>query len=331
LVECRVGGGGGGRGEGMGGRIGARRAGRSDGAEIPLARTFQRRGGEVVWHEGDGGRAPRFRDLPAPDYAGYRMDRYPLPIFTGMNPLNRLLNEGPWLKLTAAHGCYWKKCTFCDIHLAYIDDFDPLSAQGVADQMDAMHAATGLSGFHFTDEAAPPPLLVNLALELLKRGRSYQYWGNIRYDPGFTADRCRLLAASGMIAVTGGIEIASDEVLPKMAKGISVAQVTRVLAAFSAAGVITHAYLIYGFPGEAPQDTVNGLEVLRQLFRAGLLRSGFYHRFSLTAHSPVGRDPEIFGIRVVGPKFGGFSHYNLEYEAIVGRVPEKRVWEALHK
>ena len=279
----------------------------------PLHRTFTREAGAVAWHEDPTAPVPRFRDLPAPDYSDLDMDRYVSLLYT-FNPINRIQNETPWLKLTAAHGCYWKKCTFCDIHLSYIEDFDPLPAKTLADQMDEMHAATGRSGFHFTDEAAPPALLANLALELLRRGRTYHFWGNIRFDPTFTPDRCRLLAAAGMIAVTGGIEVASDTLLAKISKGITVPQVVRVLKGFSEAGIMTHAYLIYGYPGETPRDTVDSLEILRQLMRAKYLRSGFHHRFNATLHSPIGRKPELYGIRVTGPKFEGFAHYNLNYE-----------------
>ncbi len=296
--------------------------------QAPLARTFTREAGRVVWHDSPECASPRFRDLPTPDYGGLRTDRYIHTLGTHLNPVVRLLNEGLWLKLTAAHGCYWKKCTFCDIHLPYIQDFDPLSAQGLADQMDAMHDQTGLSSFHFTDEAAPPPLLVNLALELLRRGRTYQFYGNIRYDPGFTPGRCRLLAAAGMVAVTGGIEVASDELLPKIAKGITVPQVVKVLQAFSEAKILTHAYLIYGFPGETKQDTVNSLEILRQLMSAKLLLSGLYHLFSLTKHSPIGRNPELFGIRARRQPTG-FADYNMQYDVFEGERPSTRIAEIL--
>ena len=296
----------------------------------PLHKTFTRDDDRVVWH-GATADAPRFRELPAPDYRGVRMDRYIHLLPVGANVFHRLLNDGPWLKLTAAHGCYWKKCTFCDIHLDYIDDFDPLSAQQLADQMDAIHAQTGLSSFHFTDEAAPPALLVNLALELLRRGRSYQYFGNIRFDTAFTPDRCKLLAASGMIAVTGGIEIASDALLPKIQKGISVPNVTKVLQAFRGAGVLCHAYLIYGFPGETLQDTIDSLETLRQMFRADLLQSGVFHNFSLTAHAPIARDPALYGIRIKATPFGGFSRYDLPYESVTVPAPDPDVFAILDK
>ncbi len=313
------------------GRVEAERSQRSAATAAPLHKTFTRERGRVVWHEDPGAAAPRFRDLPTPDYAGVRMDRYIHLLTAGGNVFNRLLNDGPWLKLTAAHGCYWKKCTFCDIHLDYIDDFDPLPAHQLADQMDALHAQTGLSSFHFTDEAAPPPLLVNLALELLRRDRCYQYFGNIRFDTGFTPDRCRLLAASGMIAVTGGIEIASDALLPKIEKGITVPQVIKVLTAFRDAGIINHAYLIYGFPGETLEDTINSLETLRQLFRAGLLQSAIFHRFSATAHAPVGRNPELFGIRLKGPEFRGFSRYDLEYDSVDVPPPDEGVFAVIER
>lgn len=281
--------------------------GRFETPEAVLHNTFVREDGKVVFH-GASCATRRFRQLPGPDYSGVALDRYLNMVF-GLNRVSRLQNEGPWLKLTAAHGCYWKKCTFCDIHLPYIGDFDPIPASQIADQMDAMHAQTGWSSFHFTDEAAPPPLLVNLALELLRRGRTYRFWGNVRFDPGFTPDRCRVLAAAGMVAVTGGLEVASDELLPRMAKGIAVPQVAKVLQAFTQANILTHAYLIYGFPGETKQNTVDSLEIIRQFMAARVLYSGYYHRFTATAHSPVGRKPELYGIRIKGPAFEGFADY----------------------
>ena len=309
-------------------QICARLEGRAD--DVPLVRTFARADGEVVWHGEASAAPPRFRDLPAPDYRGVEVSRYVSLLGQAAASVPRLLNEGFWLKLTAAHGCYWKKCAFCDIHLSYIGDFDPLPARELADQMDALHEQTGVSSFHFTDEAAPPPLLVNLALELLRRGRTYEFWGNVRYDVGFTPDRCRLLAAAGLIAVSGGIEIASDELLPKIAKGITVPQVVKVLQAFATAGVMTHSYLIYGFPGETPQDTINSMEIVRQLMATKLLSSAHYHQFMMTIHSPIGKNPELFGLRVTGPTPAGFTDYQRDYQPLEGALPDARVLSTLN-
>jgi len=110
---------------------------------------------------------------------------------------------------------------------------------------------------------------------------------------------CQQLADSGCIAISGGLEVASDRLLKLMNKGVSVAQVARVTRAFADAGVLVHAYLMYGFPTQTVQDTVDALEYVRQLFAAGCLQSGYFHRFACTVHSPVGRHPEQYGVTLL--------------------------------
>ncbi len=273
-----------------------------------LKRIFLCEKNTVVYHKGTREKT----ELPTPDYSDIPLNKY-VDLIDTWNPVQRLWNEGRWLKLIAARGCYWKRCSFCDTSLPYIADYQPQRAIDLADRMDALHQQTGLSTFHFTDEAAPPALLLSLALELLNRGRSYSWWGNIRFDHYFTPDRCRVLAAGGMIAVTGGLETANDRLLPKIAKGVSVAQAAQVGKAFADAGILVHAYLMYGFPSETEQDSIDSLEVVRQLMHAGCIHSGFWHRFTTTAHSPIGRDPDAFDIEITGPQFEGFAWNNLEH------------------
>jgi hypothetical protein len=53
---------------------------------------------------------------------------------------------------------------------------------------------------------------------------------------------------------------------------------------------------MYGYPTQTIQETVDSLEMVRQLFELGILQSGFWHQFAMTAHSPVGMFPEEFGV-----------------------------------
>ena len=119
--------------------------------------------------------------------------------------------------------------------------------------LNAIVAETGQTGFHFVDEAAPPKSLKALAAELQRRGVAVGWWGNIRFEKSFTPELCRQLAASGCIAVSGGLEVASDRLLKLMQKGVSVQQVARVTKAFADAGILVHAYLMYGFPTQTVQ------------------------------------------------------------------------------
>ncbi|NMG42436.1 radical SAM protein [Aromatoleum toluvorans] len=239
-----------------------------------------------------------FAEVGTPTWDGLPLDRY-LSVLDMLNPMHRLWSDGRWNKLTVAHGCYWKKCSFCDVSLDYISRYDGASAKTLVDRIEAIIAETGQTGFHFVDEAAPPKALKALAQELLDRGVAISWWGNIRFEKSFTPELCRLLAESGCIAVSGGLEVASDRLLQLMKKGVSVDQVARVTNAFTEAGILVHAYLMYGFPTQTVQDTVDALEYVRQLFESGCIQSGFFHRFACTVHSPVGQDPDAFGVKLV--------------------------------
>ena len=262
-----------------------------------LQRTFVRDNGAVKYTNLAEPDIP-FEDVGTPTWDGLPLDKY-LSLLDMLNPMHRLWSDGRWNKLTVAHGCYWKKCSFCDVSLDYIGRYETATAEKLADRIQQIVEETGQTGFHFVDEAAPPKALKALAEELIRRQLNISWWGNIRFEKTFTPELADLLAQSGCIAMSGGLEVASDRLLTLMKKGVSVEQVARVTKGFSDAGILVHAYLMYGFPTQTLQDTVDALEYVRQLFEAGCIQSGFFHRFSCTVHSPVGMDPAAYGIKLI--------------------------------
>ncbi|MBU3615101.1 radical SAM protein [Polynucleobacter sp. Latsch14-2] len=263
-----------------------------------LVRTFVRNQfGQVQlmnWQEPD---IP-FEEVGVATWDGLPLDSY-LSLLDMLNPMHRLWSDGRWNKLTVAHGCYWKKCSFCDVSLDYISRYETASASLLVDRIEQIVAETGQTGFHFVDEAAPPKILKALAEELIRRKVLISWWGNIRFEKTFTPELALLLAKSGCIAMSGGLEVASDRLLNLMKKGVSVEQVAQVTKGFSDAGILVHAYLMYGFPTQTVQETVDALEYVRQLFENGCIQSGFFHRFTCTVHSPVGKNPEEYGISLI--------------------------------
>ncbi|HEV7347130.1 B12-binding domain-containing radical SAM protein [Telluribacter sp.] len=282
-----------------------------------LKRVFARTNGQVLYYNGAKEKDVAQRDTGTPDYADLPLDRY-LSVIELVNPMHRLWSDGRWNKLTLAHGCYWGKCSFCDISLDYIKRYEPLTASLICDRIEEIIQQTGQNGFHFVDEAAPPALLRDLALEIIRRKLTVVWWTNIRFEKNFTADLCQLLKASGCIAVSGGLEVASDRLLERMKKGVTVAQVARVADSFTQAGIMVHAYLMYGFPTQTAQETIDSLEMVRQLFQLGVVQSGFWHRFAMTAHSPVGLHPAGFDVTRIGPDFGGFADNDLYHNDPLG-------------
>ncbi|MDR6922709.1 MULTISPECIES: radical SAM protein [Chryseobacterium] len=279
-------------------------------------RTFLIENQEVVYKNNSKRHDYKQADIGTPDYTDLQLDQY-ISVIEIANPMHSLWSDGRWNKLTMAHGCYWGKCTFCDISLDYIKIYEPISAKILVDRMEELIRTTGETGFHFVDEAAPPALMREVALEILRRNLVVTWWTNIRFEKSFTGDLCYLLKLSGCVAVSGGLEVASDRLLQLIDKGVSVEQVAKVTRNFTEAGIMVHAYLMYGYPTQTIQETVDSLEMVRQMFEMGILQSGFWHQFAMTAHSPVGLRPEEFGVIPVKEKIL-FAHNDIDFKDKTG-------------
>ena len=281
-----------------------------------LKRTFYLQNAEVVYTNNSSKVDYKQADVGTPDYSDLKLDKY-ISVIEIANPMHSLWSNGRWNKLTMAHGCYWGKCTFCDISLDFIKLYEPIAAKILVDRMEELIAQTNERGFHFVDEAAPPALMRALALEILRRQLVVTWWTNIRFEKNFTADLCVLLKASGCIAVSGGLEVASDRLLALIDKGVTVKQVAQVTRNFTETGIMVHSYLMYGYPTQTIQETIDSLEMVRQLFELGVIQSGFWHQFALTAHSPVGLNPKDFGI-IPNYKNISFANNDIAFEDSTG-------------
>jgi radical SAM superfamily enzyme YgiQ (UPF0313 family) len=277
-----------------------------------LKRTFLLQEDVVTYINNSSCKDYKQTEVGTPDYSDLLLHDY-ISVIEVVNPMHSLWSDGRWNKLTMAHGCYWGKCTFCDISLDYIKLYEPIAAKLLCDRMEEIISQTGNNGFHFVDEAAPPALMRALALEIIKRKLVVSWWTNVRFEKSFTRDLCLLLKASGCIAVSGGLEVASDRLLALINKGVTVAQVARVNKHFTESGIMVHAYLMYGFPTQTAQETIDSLEMVRQLFKTGVLQSAFWHQFAMTAHSPVGMNPEHFKVKRAKEVAITFADNDLEH------------------
>ena len=282
-----------------------------------LKRTFYLKDEIVTYSNASKSSDVKQKDVGTPDYSDLPLDKY-LSVIEIANPMHRLWNDGRWNKLTLAHGCYWGKCTFCDISLDYIQTYQATTATILVDRIEELILQTGNNGFHFVDEAAPPALMRDLALEIIRRDLTVVWWTNIRFEKSFTFDLCKLLSMSGCIAISGGLEVASDRLLRLIDKGVTVAQVAKVADNFTQAGIMVHAYLMYGFPTQTEQETVDSLETVRQLIEIGAIQSGFWHQFAMTAHSPVGLNPEKYHVIRTNLETGTFANNDLFHEDPTG-------------
>ncbi len=281
------------------------------GQDSPLIRT------RTANHPPDFNQRPSNQFTTVGDYRGLDLTQY-LHLLDALSPAHRMWSDGRWNKFTLAHGCYWKKCSFCDIQLDYIARYVPAEIVRLVDQIEECIAQTGETGFHFVDEAAPPKMLRDFALEVLRRDLKLSFWGNIRFEKSFTPSLCRLLAKAGLLMVTGGLEVADERLLKLMNKGVTLPQVIQTTKAFRENGILVHAYLMYGFPTQTDQETVNSMELVRQLFASELLDSAFWHRFVLTKHSGVHANPKAFSIEMARLQDNVFAYNDIEHTDTLG-------------
>lgn len=237
-----------------------------------------------------------YAELPAPDFDGLPLEKY-ISLAEMTNPMHRLWSQGRWNKMMMAHGCYWHRCAFCDTSLDYIARYEAPDAATVVNRMEHIMAQTGISGFHFVDEALPPKLLREVCEEILRRHLVVSFWGNIRFEKAYTAEMCDLMSDAGCVAVSGGLEVASDRLLRLMDKGVTIGQTMAVCRHFRDSGIMVHTYLMYGFPTETLEETFDALENVRKMFDEGIVQSAFWHRYAMTCHSRSGICPQDFSAR----------------------------------
>ena len=221
-----------------------------------------------------------------PDYSGVDFSRYLYPV-DDANPMHRLWSDGHWLKAYLAHGCYWHSCAFCDVTLDYIRNFVPVDVPALFAHLKDQAEKTGVRGVHLVDEAAPVSSLLEFALLNREAGLPLNFWGNIRFERDFSPDVAAILAAGGLTGVSAGLEVFTEKGFKRLGKGINLESAVRACAAFKEAGILTHAYLIYGYWDEDEQEIIDSAEILRQLFALKLLDSAFWHKFVLTRHSRI--------------------------------------------
>ena len=283
--------------------------------EDELVRTMWRRDdGTVVWQRLN---EEAVVENGEPDFSWLPLDKY-LSTADMTNAMHRMWSDGRWNKVMMAHGCYWHRCAFCDTTLDYIGRFVPPKAAKVVDMMERVMAQTGVSGFHFVDEALPPKLLREVCEEIVKRGLMVTFWGNIRFEKAYTAEMCDLLSQAGCVAVSGGLEVASDRLLQLMDKGVTIEQTMQACRHFRDAGIMVHTYLMYGFPTETLQETLGALDTVRRMFDEGIVQSAFWHRYAMTCHSPSGQHPERYGARRCTDVPNTFCNNEVDWEPLHG-------------
>ena len=279
--------------------------------------------------------------LVAPaDGAEVSIDESPMPIFDeyfdrlAKSSFAAELAPDVTLVYESARGCWWgakSHCTFCGLNGTSMA-FRSKSPARVVQELTALARRYGRLDFQMVDNI----LDLRYFRDLLPRLRETGYSFDLFYETkaNLRREQVRLLREAGITRIQPGLESLSTPILRRMRKGVTAFQNVRLLKWCAEYGVRVHWNVIFGFPGEPPDEYARMAEVVPSLthFEAPMLGGLVLDRFS-----PYHERPGEFGLEILGPR-SWYQYvydtddvtlmdlaYTFEYRHLDGRDPETYV------
>jgi ribosomal peptide maturation radical SAM protein 1 len=222
--------------------------------------------------------------LPTPDYTPYFQEMGEL--FPGQPFI-------PVLPLEFSRGCWWNRCTFCNLNLQWRGYRWKQSAR-VAAEVKEQALRHGSLDFTFTDNALPPKEADLFFQTMAADSMDVDFFAEIRV----ITDAVRLSdwRRGGLSSVQVGIEALSSSLLARMQKGTTVMENIGAMKAALACGMRLDGNLITEFPGSTIEEVTETLQNLDFVLPFTPLSAA---AFFLGKGSPVSEDPKAFGISAV--------------------------------
>jgi hypothetical protein len=248
--------------------------------------------------------------LPTPDYDGFPLDQYLSPIRV--------------LPLQSSRGCYWRKCTFCNLHIDNLR-FRLRNLDLVLEDITKLTEKYKTKNLFFSDECMPVKQLDNLSTRLIDNGIKIRWMAGVRFDKGLTKEVLQKARDAGCLKMVFGLESSNKRILSLMDKGIETETVRNVINYCLDSDIAIHMYIIVGFPSETREEALETLDFIRSNDR-------FLHSrgasclpclFELEKYAPILRDPGKYGLTKIGhPKQDDLS-LGYFYETNEGMIPEE--------
>jgi radical SAM superfamily enzyme YgiQ (UPF0313 family) len=240
--------------------------------------------------------------LPAPDFSQFDLDAYAVPV--------RIL------PMLTARGCPWRKCAFCSHYMNYGDYYVCLSIDKVVETIREYREKYRANFIVFNDETLPSNRAREISLALLREGIDDLYiYTYGRMDEGYTKELLRLMFKAGFRVIFWGLESGCQRVLDSMNKGIKVENASRILRDAHEIGMLNFCFIMLGFPGEEKEEALETFNFLNK--HRNYLDLIALNLFTLSETSPIGRNPERWGVVIDNSRYGyhvkkGLQPYEVE-------------------
>ena len=239
---------------------------------------------------------PSLEALPVPNYDDYFADQ------------KKWLSDEPFipvLPVEFSRGCWWNKCTFCNLNLQWCE-YRYKKASQMVDEVAALSTRHGCLDFTFTDNMIPPQESLHFFSHTGKLQSDFSFFAEIRSvgEKKSIDDIFPLYRRGGLATIQVGIESLSNSLLKRMRKGVSVIENIATMRAAQEHSLALEGNLIIQFPGSTQSEVDETLKNLDYVFSYSPLISA---SFFLGHDSPIYISPKKYGIKAI------INHINNKY------------------
>ena len=241
----------------------------------------------------------------------------------------KLLYEG-------SRGCWWgakSHCTFCGIS-DLVMPFRQKKPERVVDELTELARKHQRLDFVIVDYILALDHLKEVTPRLRESGYDLRLFCETKAN--LKREQLRLLRDAGFKSIQAGIESLSTPILRSMAKGVTAFQNVRLIKWCAELDIHLHWNVIYGLPGEPPEEYAQIADTMRSLTH---LEPPRLVPLSLDRFSPYFDRAAEYGLEVLGPRADFRFVYPLEdaaireivyafdYRHVDGRVPDRYIGE----
>ncbi len=221
--------------------------------------------------------------LPTPDYSQFPHKEYLSPLV---------------LLLAPTRGCYWNKCSFCDISPSMKKMYRERSVENVVKDIARLKEAYSTKFFNFSVDAITPKYLKHLAQALIDNKTDVLWGAELRMEKQFAKEEfAELLYNAGLRYVFFGFESASQRVIDLVKKGTSVNASETMVQVFSKYGIKIYLAWIVGLPGEMEEDFWETVDFIDR--NKEHIHSSGATEFYLSINTDIGLRPQKYGITIL--------------------------------
>lgn len=242
-------------------------------------------------------------DIPIPNYDEYFTRLRQTRIYEIISPKVKLLFE-------SARGCWWGEkmhCTFCGLNGSSMA-FRSKSAERLIDEIFTLSRRYQRLNFEAVDNILDWKYLQTVLPQLQaarKAGFDFTFFYETKAN--LKKEHLHLMSAAGIRQIQPGIESLSHAILMLMRKGVNGIQNIRLLKWASQYGIQVTWNIIYGFPGEPPEEYDRMAQVIPSLTH---LKPPSLIQLHVQRFSSYQEHPDQFGLEITGPA----SYYRFLYD-----------------